>query len=153
MARIICEVQPRFVFVENSPILTSRGLGRVLGDLAEMGFNARWGVFSAADAGARHLRERIWILADSMQNRWSESSLQNNNGPKGTQRISTKWGVGRVKSDVVQTSGRALDAGRMALSDDARTLDAVATIVDRLAATGNGQVPAVVKLAWETLIG
>ena len=49
MARIICEVQPRFVFVENSPMLTSRGLGRVLGDLASMGLNARWGGLGAAD--------------------------------------------------------------------------------------------------------
>ena len=62
MARIISEVQPKYCFVENSPMLTSRGLGTVLGDLAEMGFNAEWGVLSAADVGANHLRERIWIL-------------------------------------------------------------------------------------------
>jgi DNA (cytosine-5)-methyltransferase 1 len=65
MARIIREVQPRRVEVENSPMLTSRGLGRVLGDLAAMGFDVEWGVLSAADAGAPHLRERIWILAHS----------------------------------------------------------------------------------------
>ena len=63
MARIIYEVQPRFVFVENSPMLTSRGLGRVLGDLASMGFDARWGVLGAADVGANHQRDRIWICA------------------------------------------------------------------------------------------
>ena len=63
MARIICEVRPKFVFVENSPMLTSRGLGRVLGDLATMGFNARWGVLGAADVGANHQRDRIWIVA------------------------------------------------------------------------------------------
>jgi DNA (cytosine-5)-methyltransferase 1 len=63
MARIIHEVQPRFVFVENSPMLTSRGLGRVLGDLASMGFDARWGVLGAADIGANHQRDRIWIVA------------------------------------------------------------------------------------------
>ena len=63
MARIICEVRPRFVFVENSPMLTSRGLGRVLGDLASMGFDARWGVLGAADVGANHQRDRIWIVA------------------------------------------------------------------------------------------
>ena len=62
MARIICEVRPRFVFVENSPMLTSRGLGRVLGDLAAMGFDARWGVLGAADVGANHQRDRIWIV-------------------------------------------------------------------------------------------
>ena len=63
MARIIYEVRPRFVFVENSPMLTSRGLGRVLGDLATMGFDARWGVLGAADVGANHQRDRIWIVA------------------------------------------------------------------------------------------
>jgi len=63
MARVICEVRPRFVFVENSPMLTSRGLGRVLGDLASMGFDARWGVLGAADVGAPHQRDRIWIVA------------------------------------------------------------------------------------------
>jgi len=63
MARIIHEVRPKFVFVENSPMLTSRGLGRVLGDLASMGFDARWGVLGAADVGANHQRDRIWICA------------------------------------------------------------------------------------------
>jgi len=63
MARIIGEVRPRHVFVENSPALVSRGLGRVLGDLSKMGFDTRWGIVSAADAGAPHLRKRIWILA------------------------------------------------------------------------------------------
>ena len=62
MARVIREVRPRFVFVENSPMLTSRGLGTVLGDLAAMGFDARWCVLGACDAGAPHKRERIWIL-------------------------------------------------------------------------------------------
>jgi len=48
--------------VENSPMLTSRGLGTVLGDLAAMGFDARWGVLGAADVGAPHQRDRIWIV-------------------------------------------------------------------------------------------
>jgi DNA (cytosine-5)-methyltransferase 1 len=65
MARIISEVGPRYAFVENSPILTSRGLGVVLGDLASLGYDARWGVLGAADVGAPHLRERIWIVAHS----------------------------------------------------------------------------------------
>lgn len=51
MARIINEVRPPFVFVENSPMLTSRGLGIVLGDLASMGYDAEWGVLAASDVG------------------------------------------------------------------------------------------------------
>lgn len=65
MARIIGEVRPRFAFIENSPALVNRGLDRVLCDLAALGFDARWGVISAADCGAPHLRERIWILANA----------------------------------------------------------------------------------------
>jgi len=65
MARIIGEVRPRFAFVENSPMLTSRGLDRVLGDLAEIGYDAEWVVLGADDAGAPHRRKRIWILAYS----------------------------------------------------------------------------------------
>ncbi|WP_338157245.1 DNA cytosine methyltransferase [Leptospira interrogans] len=65
MGRIIREVRPSFVFVENSPLLTRRGLDRVLGDLASMGFNAIWGVLGANHAGAPQKRERIWILAYS----------------------------------------------------------------------------------------
>jgi DNA (cytosine-5)-methyltransferase 1 len=62
MARIIGEVRPEYAFVENSPMLTVRGLGTVLGDLSEMGYDCRWGVVSAADIGANHRRERIWIV-------------------------------------------------------------------------------------------
>ncbi len=65
MARIIGEVRPRFVLVENSPMLTSRGLGRVLGDLAALGFDARWGVLGAAHVGAPHKRDRIWIVGQA----------------------------------------------------------------------------------------
>ena len=65
MARIICEVGPRFVFVENSPMLTSRGLGTVLGDLSSMGFDAKWGVVGAKDVGANHQRDRIWIRGEA----------------------------------------------------------------------------------------
>lgn len=67
MARIIGEVRPRFAFVENSPMLVNRGLDVVLGDLAAMGFDARWGIVSAADVGAPHLRERIWIVAHAVR--------------------------------------------------------------------------------------
>jgi len=63
MARIIGEVRPGFVFVENSSMLTIRGLGTVLGDLAALGYDAEWGVLGADDAGAPHRRKRIWILA------------------------------------------------------------------------------------------
>ena len=65
MRNTIRIVRPQRVWVENSPMLTSRGIDVVLGDLAEMGFNAEWGCVSAKSAGAWHLRNRIWIMADA----------------------------------------------------------------------------------------
>lgn len=62
MARIISEVLPHFVFVENSPLLVGRGLGTVLADLAAMGYDAQWGVVGAHHATAPHKRDRIWVL-------------------------------------------------------------------------------------------
>lgn len=76
--RIVGEVEPRCVYVENSPILTIRGLGVVLGDLAERGFDAEWGVLSAAAAGAPHKRERIWIMAHSNSAEWREVNVERN---------------------------------------------------------------------------
>lgn len=61
--RIIREVGPRLVFVENVAALTSRGLDRVLGDLADLGFDAEWTTLSAGACGAPHRRNRIFILA------------------------------------------------------------------------------------------
>ena len=92
-ARIIGEVRPRYAFVENSPMLTTRGLGVVLADLAKMGFNAEWGVLSAADVGANHQRERIWILAEQRnffshtkhdRNGWREQLTQSSKKEDGT---------------------------------------------------------------------
>ena len=62
MARIIDEVRPRFAFVENSPLLVGRGLAVVLGDLTEMGFDARWCVLGAHEVGAPHERKLSWIV-------------------------------------------------------------------------------------------
>jgi len=80
MARIISEVRPRYAFVENSPMLVTRGLERVLADLTSMGYDSRWGVISAADIGAKHKRERIWIVAHSD----SYKHLRKKSGSNGT---------------------------------------------------------------------
>jgi DNA (cytosine-5)-methyltransferase 1 len=62
-ARIIGEVQPHYVFIENSPNLRNKGLEVVLEDLWKLGYDARWGVVGAHHAGAPHKRNRIWIMA------------------------------------------------------------------------------------------
>ncbi len=147
MARVIYEVQPRFAFVENSPMLTSRGLGTVLGDLARMGFNARWGVLGAADIGANHQRDRIWIVAKMADSRRKLRSTGNSakldskkkiRPPSTIHHQSSSTGYG--KKQWWQTEP---DVGRMA--------DGVAFGMDRLKCAGNGQVPLCAATAWNLL--
>jgi len=62
-ARIIDEVRPSWVVIENVSALRSRGLDRVLGSLAALGYDAEWHCIPAAYVGAPHRRDRIWIVA------------------------------------------------------------------------------------------
>jgi DNA (cytosine-5)-methyltransferase 1 len=140
MARVICEVEPRFVFVENSPMLTSRGLGRVLGDLSSMGFNAAWGVLGAADVGANHQRNRIWIVANSMRQRWKGNSVITS--PKESQSWCDKQ-FGRLLQDSEKLAVPTSSGGGIH--------DGVGGRVDRLKAIGNGQVPLCAATAWKIL--
>lgn len=66
MARIVNEVRPGYVFMENSPNLVCRGLDAVLWTMAQMGYDSRWCVLSASAVGAMHRRDRWWgLFADT----------------------------------------------------------------------------------------
>lgn len=70
--RIIKEVRPQYVIIENVSALRSRGLDEVLRSLAEIGYDAEWHCISASAVGAPHRRDRIWIVAHPQRqsNRW-----------------------------------------------------------------------------------
>lgn len=61
--RLTRELRPRFLFLENVPAITVRGLDRVLLEFAALGYDCRWTIVSAAEVGAPHLRERWWLTA------------------------------------------------------------------------------------------
>jgi DNA (cytosine-5)-methyltransferase 1 len=61
--RVICEFRPNYVIVENVADLLLRGIERVLGDLASLGYDAWWSCLRACDLGAPHIRDRIWLVA------------------------------------------------------------------------------------------
>jgi DNA (cytosine-5)-methyltransferase 1 len=72
IARIIRDVQPELVFIENVPGLLRHGLALVLEDLAALGFDAEWGSFRARDIGAPHKRDRVFVLAYAIRSRSGE---------------------------------------------------------------------------------
>jgi DNA (cytosine-5)-methyltransferase 1 len=67
IARLTAEYRPRFIFLENVPAICTRGGVEVIESLTSLGYDARWGVLSAFDMGAPHLRERWWCLAYSVR--------------------------------------------------------------------------------------
>jgi len=140
-ARIIGEVRPAFAFVENSADLVSRGLEVVLGDLAALGYAARWDVLGARHVGAPHRRERLWLVAYAP-------------GEHGIARVG---GMQPLQSQPAQPSGvrdgpaRGGNPWSIPLGPYHRVVDGVARRVDRVRAAANGQVPAVARLAWVNL--
>lgn len=114
MARTIGEVRPRYAWVENSPMLVGRGLAVVLGDLAEMGYDARWGIVGADDAWAPHGRKRIWILAYTKLHRVQvgrgacDSGQKRDHGSGVQSDVGSRCGIeeGEALADAVRSGGR-----------------------------------------------
>lgn len=65
ICRLVSDIRPRFIFLENVPAISIRGLNRVLMELALLRYDCRWTIVSAAEVGACHLRQRWWLLGHS----------------------------------------------------------------------------------------
>jgi DNA (cytosine-5)-methyltransferase 1 len=141
-SRIVRLVRPRYVVVENVGDLAVRGLGRVLGDLAAMGFDAEWQVLPASAFGAPHRRDRLFIVADAAEI-----------GRDGDRPILCQHAAqdadGRPDGDpswrgkiVRGPGGRARLAPRSGLR---RMADGLPSGLDRIAALGNAVVPQVAE--------
>lgn len=146
MARIIGEVRPRFVFVENSPLLVGRGLAMVISDLAKMGFDSEWCCLSASDLGASHQRDRIWIVshATGQHGISRDSMVQGEDWTASAQ----SGGLAGTSAHPIWRNGDTWSQREPVLC---RVADEVAFAVDRLKAIGNGQVPGVAATAFKLL--
>lgn len=141
-ARVICEVKPKWVVAENVPGLLSsehgRFFGRILRDLANMGYDAGWGVFSAFQAGLEHERKRVCIVAHSDRfGRYSMESSRN----KRVKNIPVYF---REERKSVQALGLFESALRMLCSNNSELLrddNGVPTALDRIRCLGNAVVP------------
>lgn len=117
-ARLIGEIRPRYAIMENVGALTRRGLDRVLGSLAEIGYDAEWSDIRASDVGAPHRRERIWIVAypgsnrrDSCDGRGTLSD-ENRDGTSSLRQPIQQSGLRCVREDVADTDNPGLEGRR-----------------------------------------
>ena len=123
-------------------MLTRRGLGTVLGDLAEMGYDAEWCVLGGSNLGAWHPRKRIWILgADHRQERVQRVLTEKVSWKPRVPWCQNVRGIEdfRNRPDVYTPQLR-------------RAGDGMADYMDRIAAIGNGQIPIVAASAWHILL-
>jgi DNA (cytosine-5)-methyltransferase 1 len=126
MRRIVADVAPRYVRAEN---VKRRAIDRAAEDLEAMGYQTRALTLSAADLGADHVRERHWLFAYAD----SDSELRGSiNAEMG--------GLSRVRSNIWA-----------AYPGESRMADGLANRMDRLKATGDGQVPIVAAAAFTIL--
>ena len=142
---VIRQVKPERVLLENVPGLLSSGCGEmdnetdrsvgyfgtILADLAESGFNVKWCVLSAADVGAEHVRERVWIFAYTNSTQQQGGGVPSRIRKEHEDTCYTRWGKDKPGVD--------------------RALNGVANQSQRLEAIGNGQVPLCVATAWRIL--
>jgi len=149
MARTVRIVRPRYVFVENSPMLSIRGARRVFGDLASLGFYARWGVLSAHETGAPHLRKRMFIVANSNGLRWSRLEEGKQKGCSIFDKQSFDEWIELQAKLCIPVETIFLNPVRGILRND----DGLAVGMDRLKAVGNGQCSRQAAVAFKILMG
>ena len=130
-ARLIGELRPRYVIVENSAALLARGMGRLLGDLAVLGYDAEWHLVSASDLDAPHSRERIWVVAYPSGER--------------PRQLWGKWCEAQSKT-----------LGRISWPSDEppreRVVDGVPDRLERLTSLGNAIVPQIAEMIGRAIV-
>jgi len=172
-ARLIDELRPRVVFVENVAALLGRGLDRVLGDLAALGYDAVWDCIPASAVGAPHRRDRLWLIAYTAVNGRTQKPADACRRSEGT-RPQEEHGLGHGCAPVADAlgqrrpgQGQPFNAGHQAPCGQGQATDAlngglgnqwaiepdvgrvahgVPARAHRLRALGNAVVPAIPEL-------
>lgn len=186
--RILREVRPRYALLENvAGLLSKPYIRRILGDLAEAGFDIEHDCITAAEVGANHKRERLWFIAHAQGGARDlseeldvpDATIKGLEGSEPEGNTLTDGRPAQFRGEVADTHslllgergeqddparprGQRDDLGGREAQDVSgawwavepelgRVADGVAHRVDRLRAIGNGQVPAVVREAWNRL--
>ena len=140
LARLVGEVRPRYVIVENVADLLARGMGEVIGDLASLGYDAVWHCIPASHVGLPQPRDRVWIVANSdgdRCSRWSQRNIE--------RAFAERW----ADDDGLALAQRR---AREATSRIRRMDDGLPKGLDRLRSLGNAVVPQIPELIGRAIL-
>jgi len=135
--RLICEIRPKWVVVENVSALRAKGLDRILKGLAEIGYDAEWYNIPAYAVGAPHKRERLWIIAYPQRNQQSREEP----------RCRSLGRVGRLFEPLPWDT-----PWQVALAEFRGMVDGVPKCVDRTDAIRNSLVPQIPYLIGKSIL-
>lgn len=166
ISRIIKEIRPTFVFLENVPAIRTRGLDTILLELTTLGYDCRWTIISAASIGAPHQRDRWFLLGSNSDcfRRWKQlrgrswANWKNKTNIKHDgfeefmadsigERLEETWWKKPQYDSTVDSNWWATEP------NVGRVVDGLPNRVDRIKGLGNSVVPAQAKKAFEILIG
>lgn len=133
-ARLIGELRPRLAIVENVSALLVDGIETVLGDLASLGYDAVWHSIQAADLGAAHIRDRVWIAA----------FLPDTEEERGVQCWRQQFQKSRAPAGDVHSFSNEPEPPRVA--------DGVPNRMDRVGACGNAVVPQIPEMIGRAIM-
>lgn len=149
MCNAIRVVQPKYAIVENVAALCKRGLGVVVGDLAEVGYDSEWHCIPASSVGSLHERDRIWIIG-------YPDSGNASNPPTLSAHNFKKWQTTKGTQNW-QHMLDELGAGNAAQRADSyaealRVLDGISDRSHRLKSLGNSLVPRIAEYIGTTIM-
>ena len=157
--RVVRELQPRVVVLENVAALLTRGLDRVLGTLAAIGYDAEWHCIPAAAIGAPHIRDRVFVLAytrcELRESRASKRPASNAQAKRcSTSNVDQRCGEDVADTKSIHAQGfdkgsweeQSRRSGWWAVEPSVgRVAHGVPARVDRLRGLGNAVVPQVAE--------
>lgn len=169
--KICLQLRADYFFVENSPALLRRGFSRILGEMAQSGWDAEWLIMGAGCVGAPHIRDRLWLLAGNpnrqsqparavhdKQASWVRPLVANPNNKPGLELQSQRpFPDGQRNHESCkerqseQRSRPVCNPWQAGKPYVCRVDDGMARRMDRLRAIGNGQVPLVAATAFRIL--
>lgn len=158
VVRLVREIRPTFLLVENVGGLLAgptehpgRWFGRVLGDLAEVGYDAEWDCIPAAAIGAPHLRDRVWLMAYPEQIERVRPIFDADNAAEIARRNAAERVQNGLRSKM-GAEGCSIPGRWMDQPHPVGMVDGVPDWAHRLAALGNAVVPQIPELIGNAIL-
>lgn len=143
LMRVIRQLRPQYVVLENVAAITTNGLDVVLGEMAEAGYDTEWSCIRASDMGGCHRRDRWWLVA-YLHGKGTQRLRPERELREAGEEITPKW---RTGPELLSPAWRSYLSQPLLHRGD----DGLSNRVDRLRSLGNTVVPQVAAIPLQRI--